>query len=761
MAYKVYVATEDLGVYYSSDFELDGGQPTWTAVNDGLPTTDVLQFDVAHMHPYRLTKQFLILEGTRTIYRRLGFGLWSPILTVAEARARVGVPDGSLHWVATDTVIPGVVYALFYYGIIFTGAGIYVLKSTDWGDSWSVLPVVTLVDYGYIHDVGNMMARNGHVWVGGNAGGYAGAGRVFYSANGGESFANTTTLGSSDWSPSVYSPADEPNVCYAYDRSGITYGFIKVLDSMAWSYVRSAGLGDAPLGSDRLWINPNTYLRQRQRFSNSLYYTHDGWASETISTVNYSSVRGLYTVPQNNTHIVVGRISSSTDPSIAVMPETGLSLLGRAGSGYSASPYTDSIPKPTVSGGVSNWGIQIVSGWQDQETASCYVATSSLESVARRYYGRLRDQNGNVVAIFDNWLALEYGRTIDDVDYAVMQLDGNDTRRDLFELDGQFEIMCSVPGCDVGWYRDFIGLFRMPERETLPNNSKYFVAHFVGLNDLLARTAIAYKGGTIRAEKSDVAETVMKEYVEENCGPGATVANGREYDGVLPYFIVDTDGGEGVLWRGTREFANLLDVLKDISNTRGIDFAVEYTGYPEFTFKTYVDQLGSDRTKTGLDRSTGLNAYGNVPVSFSIPLGNVQKMKYTKDRRAEINVVYVLGKGERSTRQIVVRTNLDAMVDSPWNRRESSRSGSSQDYTYQLNQLGDEMLEQCQAVEKLEFEPLQQPSCLYGKHYFLGDRVVAIYDDISMVKRLTGVKVGMASNRHTISLTFSDVPRLV
>lgn len=383
-----------------------------------------------------------------------------------------------------------------------------------------------------------------------------------------------------------------------------------------------------------------------------------------------------------------------------------------------------------------------------------------VESIASRYYVRLLDQDGIQVALFDSFESLEFGHVVDDYGYYELTFkDNGDSRFELFELDGQVEIFRSVPGVSLDWYAEFEGFHRNEHRITGQSGDKFYISAGADYNELLFRRRIGYKGGTIRADKNDASETVMKEYVEENCGPSATVANGREIDGVFPGFVVQVDGGAGIDWSGSRAFDNLLDVLKDISNFSSIDFKVSGSGPAQFTFQTYEDQLGDDRTIEGLNE--GLNGAGNVPVIFSVPYGNLQSLEYSLDRSTEGNVVFVLGAGEGSTRTIITRENSTASDDSPWNSREISVPGSGQEFEYQLEDLGDESLEESRYVESFTFAPLQQPSRLYGLHYFLGDKVTMRYGDIERNKRIVGVKINVSEGRETITMDFADIPRRV
>lgn len=377
-----------------------------------------------------------------------------------------------------------------------------------------------------------------------------------------------------------------------------------------------------------------------------------------------------------------------------------------------------------------------------------------VDSIASKYYCRLKDQSGIPVAIFDNWINLRYEKELNNVGSYIFSIDEKDPRVDLFQLDSQFEIYRSIPGSSVDWYLDFEGFHRKPDRIVNENGEGIFTSEGVGYNDLLARTCIGYKGGTIRADKNIAAETAMKEYVYENCGDLAIELGvvGRMRDGVLSGFYVEGDLGTGPVWSGTRPFENLLDVLIDIANFSNIDFTVEGIGLGEFLF--YTGTFGQNRSTEGLDTSTGKNPFGNHPVILSLPDASLAKAQYFYDRLSEANVVMVLGQSELSTRVVVVRADEVAISGSPWNRREISRPGSNQEFIYQLNALGDEVLEEMRAKEEITLTPLQQPSSLYGKHYFYPDTVTIRFNAIETNLRIIKVVTEVSASGAKLSFTF-------
>jgi hypothetical protein len=361
----------------------------------------------------------------------------------------------------------------------------------------------------------------------------------------------------------------------------------------------------------------------------------------------------------------------------------------------------------------------------------------------------------SIVARFDSWISLSYTNIVNNVGSFEISLSGDDPRKDLFELDAVLRIYRSIPGLGVGWTRVFDGLFRSKNEVVNADGSKVFVASGLGLLDFLSRTIINYPAGTIKSYKNIAAETAIKEYVEENCGPTAITDVGYERlrSGVLPSFSVEITSSHGDIWEGDRAFENLLDIVNEIAGLNQIDFDVEFdSDSKSFEFKTFLYQLGSDRTVIGLNSSTGLNVSGNVPVVFSVERGNVSSLEYKNDRTSEANVVAVLGSGTSSTRIVVVREEA-TVSDSPWNRREISRSQTG--FISEMEMAGDQILFDSRAVENIDFSPLQQESCMYVKDFFLGDKVTVRYGSMTFNKRIIQIS-DQVSPDGSIEITFSE-----
>lgn len=382
-------------------------------------------------------------------------------------------------------------------------------------------------------------------------------------------------------------------------------------------------------------------------------------------------------------------------------------------------------------------------------------------SVAARYEFRLRNQKRERVAYIDDYVSFNWAIEVSGVGSYALSLKRNSPHIGKFQLDNQLIVTRSVPGCDLAPYQLMTGLHRKFTLGVASDGTRPLASEGFNPNHLLARTTINYKSGTIFAVKEDIpAESAMKQYVEENCGLSATVGKGRESNGVLPYFFVDPDNKRGPLWSGDKSFENLLDTLLAISSVAKMDFDVEYVEAElakdiRFQFHVYDKQLGKNRTDEGLDPHTGKNKYGLAPVIIAVPFGNISDMTYVDDRSAEANVIAVLGDGEGAIRDVLVRQTL-ARNSSPWNRCEISRPQSG--FQSQRESYGDEVLAGMIGKESFTFTPLQLSTCLFGKHYFLGDVVTIVFENIKRNKRIVKVtgNISSPSSGEVLAMEFSE-----
>lgn len=374
------------------------------------------------------------------------------------------------------------------------------------------------------------------------------------------------------------------------------------------------------------------------------------------------------------------------------------------------------------------------------------------------YIVRLKSQTGNYVALFDTWIALNFNHRVDEVGTFRLEIDGNDNRRQFFALDGQVEVWRRDLDVNLDWYIEWEGFVRTRTLMYTERGEVRYIAYASSYLNLIGRRQIAYYADIAQTSKAGAAETVIKEFVEENAGPSA-VSPPRLYDGVTPGLTVQADAAAGDFWTGNRAWKPLLEVIREIAEDKGVDFDVIGTGPAQFQFVVYPGQRGVDRSLEGYSEATGLNGAGNRPVVFSFASGNLVQPEATLHHADEVTVVFVLGQGQNEQRTVTVRTDPAATAQSPWNKIEDTTS-TQETLVAALQVIGDRMLIEHRAQESFNFDILSLANRVYGRDFTWGDLVGAIFDGVEYNKKIVEVSITVAENGdklpEQISYTIAD-----
>ena len=362
----------------------------------------------------------------------------------------------------------------------------------------------------------------------------------------------------------------------------------------------------------------------------------------------------------------------------------------------------------------------------------------------------VRDTTGNQVALFagggrgatgGGMQAFGYRKRLRTPGDWWVQIAGDDERIDLVELDDGlnhiWEFWRRDPVGGLDWYRDFSGLHRFDNFQQVAEGRQVYVARGRGLNDLLGGEVIRYDAGTAGAQKTGPAETVAKEYVDENLGPGAPAAR------QLANFTVQADAASGATWGGDRANEQLFDVLIELADFAPGDFnVVDLSGInetPAFQFQWAANQWG-------LDRTAG-NADGNAPVIFGVQRRNATNMDYTYNRLDEVNVVYAGARNFRDFRKVRTRTASDLGLDTTWattawGRRAVFRSCQDNDDA-DVDTKADETLYKLRPRVTFVFATNVSANTRYGRDWDYGDLVTVEHRGRSVSQKIVGVTVAV------------------
>jgi hypothetical protein len=359
------------------------------------------------------------------------------------------------------------------------------------------------------------------------------------------------------------------------------------------------------------------------------------------------------------------------------------------------------------------------------------------------YQMRLYDTSGVLQAVFDDWNSVYFYNRLSDFGYHTISIDGDDPRVALFTTDAIIEIRRRNQSAAIPWYREYIGFHRTGQIQESDRGVKLFSSFGRGLEDLINRRQVLYYAGGLSIDNAPASDAI-KRYVRFNAGPEATTANGRIADGVTPGLSIAADDGVGPLWSGDRSFKNVLDVAKEISAATSVDFDIVWQGGQNFTFATHYPQLGTDRTGAG----------SSSAVIFSIEHANMSEPYLTNSRMSEVTSVFVLGQGEGDARIIVQRDNLLEIGQSPWNRVEFTRDARNEASISALQSLGDGYLAEHGNDVRISFQVVSSPGTVYGRDYFVGDRVLARLFGTQGTRKIIGSEVTVANGQESIRIHF-------
>lgn len=375
-----------------------------------------------------------------------------------------------------------------------------------------------------------------------------------------------------------------------------------------------------------------------------------------------------------------------------------------------------------------------------------------------RYLCRYKDTDGTVLHIFEDWRSLNYSNRVNDIGDAALSVRKSHPLVSDLKTDGILEVWRADAAAGLDWYKDWEGFLRRPEVDADASGDSIVPLAFRSFNYLLAGRVIGWYSQTAQAEKADVGETVMKEYVDENAGPGATTGAGRRAGGVTSGLSVEADGGGGGAWVGDRAYKSLLETLQEIGLATDMRFDIIGTGVAggiqTFEFRTYEDYRGADRSTVGLVAATGLNAAGNVPVIFSLDRGNMRSFRYAEDRIGEVTSVLVLGQGEGSSRLVLEVVNATAETASPWNHREVARNANQESTLAALADVGDAELDKNARRVMFDFDTVRTESSVYGRDWTWGDRITARALNVDFHLEVVEASVNVQDGVETVTPRF-------
>lgn len=207
------------------------------------------------------------------------------------------------------------------------------------------------------------------------------------------------------------------------------------------------------------------------------------------------------------------------------------------------------------------------------------------------------------------------------------------------------------------------------------------------------------QGNTWRQITATNAETIIRQLVDENCGPGALAARR------IPNFVLDTAAGVGTTTTVNTRFEPLLEAARRVAVDGGaIGFRVRQDG-TQLKFGCYAP---ADLTATA---------------RFSVGLGNLRSIASKVSAPTVTHALVAGSETEGSTTRTFVQVADTAAAAAWWRVEKYVDASEADDSTGELTQAGAVELADGAAPVELATVTIDTPGLKAGLDFDLGDKV--------------------------------------
>lgn len=262
-------------------------------------------------------------------------------------------------------------------------------------------------------------------------------------------------------------------------------------------------------------------------------------------------------------------------------------------------------------------------------------------------------------------------------------------------------------------------------------------------NGLLRRRIPPYFAQQAETSKTDYADDMMKEIVDENfINDSSTPTYGsRDYGSFTAQY--DLSDGPSL----TKEFSwrPVLRALRDIaeaSAAAGTELFFEVVPVVSqnsiaFQFQTNINQPGIDRTGQG--------------AIFSRTRGTISNVHYIIDAREEENYIYAAGQGVEDERNVQEVYDTTAIAASPWNRCEGFADARNEEPDNGVREAGRQRLHRGRARTIFRADIVNTERVQFQRDWDFGDKVRAVYRGMEFDCVVRAVTIGVGQDgRETI-----------
>ena len=230
------------------------------------------------------------------------------------------------------------------------------------------------------------------------------------------------------------------------------------------------------------------------------------------------------------------------------------------------------------------------------------------------------------------------------------------------------------------------------------------------LNCLLDTRIIAYAAASAQAEKTDYADDMIKEIVDENLVSATTAARNISNLSIAPHLSASQSITKGYAWRNVLRTCQEIAEAATEAGTKTY-FDIVRTDRATFQLRTYTGQRGRDHSRLSGDMRLVGEKYGNlVTPSFGTY------------HAGEWNYVYAGGQGEEADREIVEVSDATRIgTGYPFNRKEKFTDARHADTTALITSSANQSLGEGVPKQIMSGNLVDTPGMQYGVHYGFGD----------------------------------------
>lgn len=365
-----------------------------------------------------------------------------------------------------------------------------------------------------------------------------------------------------------------------------------------------------------------------------------------------------------------------------------------------------------------------------------------------RYYLKTAPPEDGTNQVIDKFVSLSYTRRLNEVGFATVTLPRDHPAVSNLTLDSIALIFRGQPHdtVDVAYYQDFAGIWRGNIFSTDRNGKQTVTLYIPDTMSLLAREIIAFKAGV--ANRSLWSSKTVSQIWSDVLTYNFTVVDVQR---ILPFTSLSgvprlsfDSAPTGPTIDYAAAYKNVLNVLQELADIGDFYFIASSVGAFSVTIGDY--QNVRLLVNSGTDRS--------ATVTFAIERANVLNVDLDQRRLNEPTKMLVGGLGEGTTRTVNVRTSAEYTTI---NHTEMFIDARDLATSAALDAKGDAKLAETAYKPRFTFRASQAPGSYYGRDYFLGDLVYALYEGQGFTQRIVGVTVAVDEDgRETIELDLDD-----